>query len=61
MANFFNEERHTCECGSLLFTEEQTYILVKEDNGKYSKTPYAKLTRCVTCGKIQDKINIKGE
>lgn len=54
MANFFNEKRHECECGSNLFVEEQTYLLIKTALNEYVKNPNSKIIRCFECRKIQN-------
>lgn len=61
MANFFDEERHYCDCGSVLFIEEQTFILIKDEDNKCSKTPCNKIIKCASCGKVQQEVKIKGE
>ena len=51
MANFFDEERIKCDCGSELFEETEAYMLVKDGNIIY-KNIYKKYHRCLGCKQL---------
>lgn len=53
MANFFDEERIKCECGTELYEEVDTYMLIK-DGKKIYKSPYKKFHKCIGCGQLSD-------
>lgn len=53
MANFFDEERIKCECGTELFEEVETYMIIRDGNKTY-KSPYKKFHRCISCGALSD-------
>ena len=53
MANFFDEERIKCKCGTELFEEVETYMIIKDGDKTY-KSPYKKFHKCISCGKLSD-------
>lgn len=53
MANFFDEERVKCTCGTELFEETEAYMLVKDGNKEY-KSVYKKYHRCLGCQKLTE-------
>lgn len=55
MANFFDEDRVRCSCGSELFEEVKSYMLLKEKKNVVTKVPYKEYHRCLACGKLSDK------
>ena len=51
MANFFDEERIKCNCGTELFEEVNTYMLIKDGNKTY-KSNYKTFHKCISCGQL---------
>lgn len=59
MANFFDEERIPCACGTELFEEVETYMIVRDDKRQNRKVPYKKYHKCVSCGNLIDISEVK--